>query len=64
LWTVPKTQRAPLPVVEWGRGWGSLASAFEIPLASPPSPPLPHKGGGSRPCASLVIVPSCHGDAE
>jgi ATP-binding cassette subfamily F protein uup len=39
---------APLPLVGRGRGWGSAEAAPRRHAARPPTPTLPHKGGGSR----------------
>src|SRR5262252_3911606 len=39
---------SPLPLVGRGRGWGSRSGARLCPEARPPTPTLPHKGGGSR----------------
>src|SRR5436190_20996800 len=54
---LPHTRSAPLPLVGWGWGWGSQfvapAVTYEPP---PPSPPLPHKGGGSRPSARQLCA--------
>ncbi len=48
--------RAASSVEGWG--WGSFNVAMLRPIEPPPSPALPHKGGGSRPsawrrCASI-----------
>src|SRR5437868_3569295 len=44
-----------------GWGWGSCGlfagGATVIFTAPPPSPPLPHKGGGSRPSLPLALIP-------
>src|SRR5262249_13998030 len=44
------SQRSPL----WGgvRGGGGATWHHRSQIVLPPSPPLPHKGGGSRPSAS------------
>src|SRR5258708_22790925 len=43
--TVPRI--SPLPLVGRGRGWGSRDAAPRCLTARPPTPTLPHKGGGS-----------------
>src|SRR5215471_17126745 len=45
------TRRALFPSPLWGgvRGGGGAMSHRRRGIALPPSPPLPHKGGGSRP---------------
>src|SRR5712671_2571537 len=56
----PRTRCAPLPLVGRGRGWGSRNSLAGGPTAispaRPPSPTLPHKGGGSRPSSPLALT--------
>src|SRR5258708_1353464 len=57
----PRTRSAPLPL--GGGGWGGGAVRFlhrwrhYCLAAPPPSPPLPHKGGGSRPSLPLALIP-------
>src|SRR5262249_56311961 len=42
-----------------GCGWGSGEVAEQCPLAPPPTPTLPHKGGGRRRLACVkLLVPS------
>src|SRR5712691_8758673 len=48
-----------LPSPLWGGvgGGGREMEASTLPNASPPSPTLPHKGGGSRPSLPLALIP-------
>src|SRR5262249_12365867 len=43
----------------WGgvRGGGGAIDALALLHARPPSPTLPHKGGGSRPSSPRVLIP-------
>src|SRR4051794_1043755 len=52
---LPRARCAPLPLVRRGWGWGSRIAALTLQHAPPPSPALPHKGGGSRPPLPLVV---------
>ncbi len=49
---------APIALIlEEGENASALASASPAP-ALPPSPALPHKGGGSRPSLLLALIPT------
>src|SRR6516164_6267208 len=47
---------SPLPLVGRGRGRGSRAVAPLCPAARPPTPTLPHKGGGRRGALPYAIA--------
>src|SRR5262249_5134008 len=54
----PSSLHFPSPL--WGgvRGGGRCVRRCSCITAPPPSPPLPHKGGGSRPSLSRVLAPN------
>src|SRR5262245_36620414 len=57
----PQSRSAPLPLVGEGLGVGVvrlLCRSRHRDLTAPPSPPLPHKGGGSRPRLGRGRTPS------